>query len=195
MPRGLTYRGSSLVGRVKLAPSQSGRLIRAYADPHSTRKPTHGSNRQLPPKKFEPCYPIRIVVDALLKSVKRRQTTRFSGQKRQSFASHGSSKGYVIVTSYHRKISRSTFSPNGLLEEKSGRLDLNQRPQRPERCALAKLSYAPPPNATGRRRRPAKTQAGRHRSALLLVTVSLATLVTLVFRDSALTALPTARQG
>ena len=25
----------------------------------------------------------------------------------------------------------------------SGRLDLNQRPQRPERCALAKLSYAP----------------------------------------------------
>jgi hypothetical protein len=31
--------------------------------------------------------------------------------------------------------------------EKSGRLDLNQRPLRPERSALARLSYAPSLNA------------------------------------------------
>ncbi len=31
----------------------------------------------------------------------------------------------------------------GVIHIDSGRLDSNQRPQRPERCALTRLSYAP----------------------------------------------------
>ncbi len=46
------------------------------------------------------------------------------------------------------------------LPTKSGRQDLNLRPQRPERCALAKLSYAPlrPGIVLGQRR---QVKAGR----------------------------------